>query len=127
MGRLGLVLAVATGLLASCKAVCACSFPPAEIVYGRVESASGAGIPTAVVLYRLAIDTACAFDSIPSGELDVGAGGKFRGEIYAAGEPAHCLELSAFDPAIGKPDTASALILTNFADSDSIGVVLRLP
>ena len=114
----------------SCEGVCGCPplMPPAKVVYGRVESTNGVGIPTAVVLYRLAIDTACVFDAdLPAGELDVGAEGRFRGEIYSSRESARCLELRAFDPAIGKPDTASILLLSDFANSDSTGVVLRLP
>ncbi len=100
-----------------------------ETVYGRVESATGSGIPTAVVLYRLALDTACAFDDLaPRGEIDVGAEGRFRDAIYGdyrAGR--RCLELRAFDPAAGKADTTSILIFVDFTNPDSTGVVLRLP
>jgi hypothetical protein len=131
MRRFAVTLVIAGGLLASCEAVCGCT-PPQQraIVYGRVESATGVGIPTAVVLYRLAIDPVCVFDlDLPAGELDVGAGGKFRGEIYSFGElaEAHCLELRAFDPAVGKADTVSSFTLVDFANRDSTGVVLRLP
>jgi len=97
-------------------------------VYGRVESGNGTRIPTAVVLYRIAVDTACVFSAdLPGGEFDVGAQGYFRGEVYRSSRSLACLELRAFDPAIGKPDTATSLILTDFNSSDSIGVVLRLP
>jgi hypothetical protein len=121
-----LVIAVA-GLLVSCESVCGCppALPPAKVIYGRVETAAGIGVPTAIVLYRFAIDTDCVFDDEhPEGEIDVGAGGWFRGEVYATGK---CLELLAFDPAVGKTDTTSSLILTDFANSDSVGAVLRLP
>ena len=119
---------IATGLLASCEAVCACTFPqPSEIVYGRVESATGSGIPTAVVLYRLAPDTACVFDQASPGEIDVGANGRFRSEVFSFGPPQECLELRAFDPAVGKTDTVSTLTFVDFANPDSTGVVLRLP
>jgi len=98
------------------------------IVYGRVESAQGIGIPTAVVLYRLAFDTICVFSTdLPHGEFDVSAEGRFRGEIYSDRTPHQCLELRAFDPAVGKTDTTSILILADFASPDSTGVVLRLP
>jgi hypothetical protein len=126
MGHVGLAMTIALGLLVSCESVCACSPPrPSEVVYGRVESAAGTGIPTAVVLYRLAIDTVCVFDAqADHGEIDVGTGGKFRGEIAGDFRPV-CLELRAFDPAAGKSDTVSALTLLDFADST--GIVLRLP
>lgn len=130
MRRLAFMLTIAgAGLLASCEAICACSFPPpGEIVYGRVESSTGVGIPTAVVLYRIAVDTVCAFDvDPPSGELDVRAEGRFRDEIYSFRPQVQCLELRAFDPAVGKTDTTSILILADFASPDSTGVVLRLP
>lgn len=130
--RLGFVLTIAAaGVLVSCEAVCAC--PPAlptEVVYGRVESAGGSGIPTAVVLYRLALDPVCVFDApgLPHGEIDVQAAGQFRGEIYGGfSTGVQCLELRAFDPAAGKADTVSVLILADFASPDSTGVVLRLP
>jgi len=98
------------------------------IVYGRVESAQGIGIPTAVVLYRLAFDTVCVFSTdLAHGEFDVSAEGRFRGEIYSDRTPPQCLELRAFDPAVGKTDTTSILILADFASPDSTGVVLRLP
>jgi len=125
-----LVVLVASGLLASCESVCGCppALPPSTVVYGRVESGDGVGIPTAVVLYRIAVDTACVFsDDLPNGEFDVGGQGYFRGEVYRSSQSLACLELRAFDPAIGKPDTTSSLILTDFNSSDSIGVVLRLP
>lgn len=126
-----LALSVAgVGLLASCEAVCGCSYPPpSEVVYGRVESAAGTGVPTAVMLYRLALDTACVFDdpAVQHGEIDVGMQGRFRGEVASFGQPITCLELRAFDPAVGKADTVSILILVDFANPDSTGVVLRLP
>lgn len=120
-----LVIAVA-GLLVSCESVCGCppALPPVKVIYGRVETAAAVGVPTAVVLYRFAIDTDCVFGVFPEGEIDVGAGGRFRGEVYETGR---CLELRAFDPAAGQTDTASTLILTDFANSDSVGAVLRLP
>ena len=129
MRRFAVTLIIAGGLFTSCRAVCACLTPPdTEIVYGSVESATGAGVPTAVVVYRLAIDTLCVFDSdLPTGEIDVGGEGRFRGEIYSFGEPKHCLELRAFDPAAGKTDTATILTFPDFANPDSTGVVLRLP
>ena len=103
--------------------------PPREIVYGRVESATGTGVPTAVVLYRVAVDTICVFDDIPRppGEIDVHADGRFHGEILGEDYEIECVELRAFDPATGKADTASILILADFAKPDSTGVVLRLP
>ena len=125
-----LALTIAVGFLVSCEAVCACSFPPPdELVYGRVESATGTGIPTAVVLYRLAVDTACAFNDMTTlGEIDVGAGGRFADRIYGAYDArVQCLELRAFDPAAGEADTVSILVFANFANPDSTGVVLRLP
>jgi len=127
--RFALVLTIAAGLLVSCESVCACSPPQAsEVVYGRVESAAGAGIPTAVVLYQVALDSVCAFDvALPHGEIDVGAEGRFHGEIYGISYRLQCLELRAFDPASGKVDTASVLILADFSRPDSTGVVLRLP
>lgn len=96
-------------------------------MYGRVEAATGIGVPTAVVLYRIAIDTVCVFDEGSQGEIDVRAEGWFRGELYGVGDRLRCLELRAFDPAAGQTDTTSILILADFANSDSIGVVLRLP
>ena len=97
-------------------------------MYGRVESATGNGIPTAVVLYRLA-DTVCVTDDpAQAGEIDVRAEGRFRDAIYGdyrAGR--QCLELRAFDPATGKADTTSVLLFVDFANPDSTGVVLRLP
>jgi len=101
-----------------------------ELVYGRVESATGTGIPTAVVLYRLGPDTVCILDDqTRSGEIDVRAEGRFRDAIYGGGHPAglQCLELRAFDPAAGEADTVSILIFVDFASPDSTGVVLRLP
>ena len=131
MKRFGLVLTIAAaGLLVSCQAVCACLYePPGEIVYGRVESATGSGIPTAVVLYRLALDTVCVFGDLASrgGEIDVGAEGRFRAVVYSDLGRLQCLELSAFDPASGEADTTSILIFVDFAHPDSTGVVLRLP
>jgi hypothetical protein len=100
-----------------------------EIVYGRVESATGSGIPTAVVLYRLALDTACVIDDqAPAGEIDVGAEGRFHDAIYGdfRTQP-QCLQLRAFDPAAGKADTVTILAFVDFANPDSTGVVLRLP
>ena len=125
----GFALTIAAGLLGSCEALCACVDPlPSEVVYGRVESTAGSSIPTAVVLYRLALDTACVFDDQASrGEIDVGANGRFRSEVFSLGPPHECLELRAFDPATGKADTTSVLIFVDFARSDSTGVVLRLP
>lgn len=128
--RFGLVLTIATaGLLVSCQAVCACVYPPpSEIVYGRVESAAGAGIPTAVVLYQVALDTVCAFDvALPHGEIDVQAEGRFHAVLFSHFGRLQCLELSAFDPASGEADTTSILIFVDFANPDSTGVVLRLP
>jgi len=127
-----LLVVVSAGLLMSCEAVCGCPplMPPAEVVYGRVESASGSGIPTAVVLTRLAFDTACVFDTPGTsiGEIDVGAEGRFHDQIYGRFEPeVQCLELRAFDPAAGKADTVSALTLVDFTNPDSTEVVLRLP
>lgn len=110
--------------------MCGCLAPPnTEVVYGSVESPTHTGIPTAVVLYRVALDTVCVFDdALPHGEIDVQAEGRFRGEIYSFGAPGlECLELRAFDPAVGKTDTTSILILADFAKPDSTGVVLRLP
>lgn len=131
MQRAVFALTVAAGLLASCgTAVCACFPPPAtEVVYGSVESATGTGIPTAVVLYRLALDTVCIFDDLtPHGEIDVRTEGRFREAIYSFETPEReCLELRAFDPAVGKTDTASILTVVDFASPDSTGVVLRLP
>jgi hypothetical protein len=128
MTRPAFLLGIAVaGLLVSCESVCGCppELPPAKVIYGRVETAAGIGVPTAVVLYRFAIDTNCAFDDGgPAGEIDVGAGGWFRGEVYETGK---CLELRAFDPAAGKTDTTFSLLLTDFANSDSVGAVLRLP
>jgi len=124
-----LALTIAVGFLIGCEAVCACSFPlPSEIVYGRVESATGTGIPTAVVLYTLARDTVCTLDdlALQTGEIDVGAEGRFHSEVYG-GSGRQCLELRAFDPAAGKADTVSILIFVDFANPDSTGVVLRLP
>lgn len=128
------VLAVSfatAGLLVSCEGVCGClAPPPMELVYGRVESAAGTGIPTAVVLYRLAPDTVCILDDqTRSGEIDVRAEGRFRDAIYSGGHAAglQCLELRAFDPAAGKADTVSILIFVDFGTPDSTGVVLRLP
>ena len=119
---------VAAGLLMSCEAVCGCSFPqPVEVVYGRVESSTGTGVSTAVMLYRLALDTACVVDDLPPGEIDVGSEGRFRGEVYQFGQPVTCLELRAFDPAAGKTDTVSILLFVDFHSPDSTGVVLRLP
>ena len=132
MPRSFFLFAVATaGLLISCKGACGCPplLPPGKIVYGRVESATGSGVPTAVVQDRLAFDSACVFD-LPTafGEIDVGVGGRFRGEIYGNYDPGvQCLELRAFDPATGKADTVSILTLVDFTNSDSTGVVLRLP
>lgn len=130
MRQLAVTLVIAGGLVASCKGVCACLPPqPGEIVYGTVESGSGTGIPTAVVLYRLAFDTTCVFD-LPAGfgEIDVGAEGRFHQEIYGDFDPGvQCLELRAFDPATGKADTVSSLMFVDFANPDSTGVVLRLP
>lgn len=130
MRQLAVALVIAGGLVASCKSVCACFPPqPGETVYGTVESASGAGIPTAVVVYRLAFDTVCVFD-MPAGfgEIDVGAQGRFRQVIFGNFDPGvQCLELRAFDPAAGKADTVSSLTLVDFANPDSTGVVLRLP
>ena len=100
-----------------------------ETVYGRVESATGSAIPTAVVLYRLGLDTTCVFDDLARrGEIDVGAEGRFHDAIYGDFEPRlQCLELLAFDPAAGKADTTSLLIFVDFANPDSTGAVLRLP
>lgn len=86
-------------------------------------------MPTAVVIDRVAFDTACVFDLPTSfGEIDVGAGGRFRGEITGNPDPGvQCLELRAFDPATGKADTVSILTLVDFTNPDSTGVVLRLP
>src|SRR5688572_16257226 len=94
----------AAGLLASCEGVCGClSPPPTEVVYGRVESATGNGIATAVVLYRLTSDTACVLDmAFSQGEIDVKAEGRFRGEVEGSDLRLQCLELRAFDPAIGE-------------------------
>jgi hypothetical protein len=130
MRRAVVVLITSVGLLVSCEGpVCAClGPPPLEIVYGRVESAAGTGIPTAVVLYRLASDTACVFDDqAPHGEIDVGANGRFRSEVSSYGPLQECLELRAFDPATGEADTVSILTFVDFANPDSTGVVLRLP
>lgn len=129
--RVALVLTIAVSLLASCEtSVCACSPPlPTEVVYGRVESAAGVGIPTAVVLYRLALDTQCGFDDLaPAGEIDVRAEGRFRDVIYGdfSVQP-QCLELLAFDPGAGQTDTVSILTFVDFDNPDSTGVVLRLP
>ena len=116
------------GLIASCKGVCGClAPPPMELVYGRVESATGSGVPTAVVLYHVALDTACVFDSSFSGEIDVGAAGRFHETVLGHEYQPLCLELRAFDPAVGEPDTVSMLILADFGNPDSTGVVLRLP
>src|SRR6476646_5792960 len=104
MRRFSLAVVISSALLVSCDGpVCAClPPPPTMIVYGRVESAQGIGIPTAVVLYRLAFDTVCVFSTdLPHGEFDVSA--------------------------VGKTDTTSILILADFASPDSTGVVLRLP
>ena len=100
-----------------------------EIVYGSVQSATGTGIPTAVVLSRLAPDTVCVFDDqAQHGEIDVGAEGRFRAAIYSFETPKReCLELRAFDPAVGKTDTVSVLIFVDFANPDSTGIMLRLP
>lgn len=130
--RFALVLTIAAGgVLLSCEPVCGCTPAlPTEVVYGRVESAGGSGIPTAVVLYRLALDPVCVFDDLglPHGEIDVQAGGQFRAEVYGGfSTGVQCLELRAFDPAAGKADTASVLVLADFASPDSTGVVLRLP
>jgi len=130
MRRCAVTLIIAGGLLASCESVCGCPpvLPPSTVVYGWVESGDGTGIPTAVVLYRIALDRTCVFsDDLPGGEFDVGTHGYFRGEVFRSSQALACLELRAFDPAIGKPDTATSLILTDFNSSDSIGVVLRLP
>ena len=129
MRFLVVIVLVGCGLLASCEGVCGCppALPPSKIVYGRVEAATGTGVPTAVVLYRLAIDTVCLFDQGSEGEIDVRAEGWFRGEIYTYGSQLQCLELRAFDPAAGQTDTTSTLLLADFATYDSIGVVLRLP
>lgn len=129
--RAGLPLALAAaGLLASCESVCGCLVPPpGEVVYGRVESAAGIGIPTAMLLYQLALDTSCVFDDLTQrGEIDVRAEGRFRDQIYGDYD-AHvqCLELRAFDPASGQADTVSMLIFADFSNPDSTGVVLRLP
>jgi hypothetical protein len=119
----------AVGLLASCEAVCGClAPPPREIVYGSVESATGTGIPTAVVLYRIAIDSVCVFDAaLPDGEIDVRAEGRFRQEVYGLAYRIECLELRAFDPATGKTDTLTVRLLADFGKPDSTGVMLRLP
>jgi hypothetical protein len=110
--------------------VCACTPPrQTENVYGRVESATGSGIPTAVVLYRLALDTSCVMDDLaPAGEIDVGVEGRFHDAIYGdfTTQP-QCLQLRAFDPAAGKADTVTILTFVDFANPDSTGVVLRLP
>jgi hypothetical protein len=118
---------LAAGLLSGCEAVCAC--PPAifgEVVYGRVESANGAGIPSAVVDYRVAVDTLCVFNNPIVPEIVANAQGRFRQEIYSAWSGVHCLELRAYDPA-SQIDTVSILIFADFANPDSTGVVLRLP
>ena len=130
MRRVSVILVIAGGLFASCKAVCAClPPPPTEIVYGTVQSASGAGVPTAVILYQLAFDTACVFDfPAGSGEIDVGAGGQFHQQIYGNFDPSRqCLELRAFDPATGKTDTLTIRIIVDFTNPDSTGLMLRLP
>ena len=129
MRRFALIVFVGCGLLASCESVCGCppALPPSKVVYGRVEAATGIGVPTAVVLYRIAFDTVCVFDEGSQGEIDVRAEGWFRGEVYPTGNRLQCLELRAFDPAAGETDTTSILLLADFANYDSIGVVLRLP
>jgi hypothetical protein len=119
----------ASGVLASCEAVCAC--PPSmtsEVVYGRVEAATGAGIPSAVINYRITIDTLCAFGEFgPNGEILADAQGRFHDVIYSFHAPrVQCLELQAYDPA-SKTDTVSILLFADFASPDSTGVVLRLP
>jgi hypothetical protein len=127
--RVALVLTIAAaGLLVSCEGVCGClAPPPMELVYGRVESATGTGIPTAVVLYRVAMDTVCVFDTAFEGEIDVHTEGRFRDVVLGHEYRLLCLELRAFDPASGQADTVSLLILADFANPDSTGVVLRLP
>jgi hypothetical protein len=122
-------LAIAAGLFGGCEAVCGCppEFVGEEVVYGRVESATGSGIPTAVVLYRFTGDVCAPESPLPFGEIDVGADGQFRDVIYSSGARQKCLELRAFDPASGQADTVSTLVFVDFNSPDSTGVVLRLP
>ena len=122
------MLAVAAaGLVLGCEAVCGC--PPyvwRKTLYGRVESSAGSGIPSAVINYRLSADTGCVFGE-PIREILANAQGRFRSELFSdMGPELLCLELRAYDPA-SKADTVSTFILADFASSDSIGLVLRLP